>query len=114
MPERILIVEDEQKLAELLRDYLKQEGFEVDMLHRGDEVEDWVRTHAGTVARRVFNHELPVPSLAPAAFAYDSVRRYIGPNTPRPRADGWASRAARTGSVALSAAILSVLAWIRR
>jgi len=46
MPERILIVEDEQKLAELLRDYLKQEGFEVDMLHRGDEVEDWVRTHA--------------------------------------------------------------------
>ena len=45
MPERILIVEDEQKLAELLRDYLKQEGFEVDMLHRGDEVEDWVRTH---------------------------------------------------------------------
>ena len=45
MPERILIVEDEQKLAELLRDYLKQEGFEVDLLHRGDEVEDWVRTH---------------------------------------------------------------------
>jgi two-component system response regulator BaeR len=46
MPERILIVEDEQKLAELLRDYLAQEGFEVDMLHRGDEVEGWVRTHA--------------------------------------------------------------------
>ena len=45
MPERILIVEDEQKLAELLRDYLKQEGFEVDMLHRGDEVEDRVRAH---------------------------------------------------------------------
>ena len=45
MAERILIVEDEHKLAELLRDYLRQEGFEVDMLHRGDEVEDWVRTH---------------------------------------------------------------------
>ena len=45
MAERILIVEDEQKLAELLRDYLKQEGYEVDMLHRGDAVEDWVRTH---------------------------------------------------------------------
>ncbi len=45
MPERLLIVEDEQKLAELLRDYLRQEGFEVDMLHRGDEVEEWVRTH---------------------------------------------------------------------
>src|SRR5262245_43866005 len=45
MAERILIVEAEHKLAELLRDYLRQEGFEVDMLHRGDEVEDWVRTH---------------------------------------------------------------------
>jgi two-component system, OmpR family, response regulator BaeR len=41
--ERILIVEDEQKLAGLLRDYLLQEGFAVDVLHRGDEVEAWVR-----------------------------------------------------------------------
>jgi two-component system, OmpR family, response regulator BaeR len=45
MPERILIVEDEPKLAGLLRDYLRQEGFEVDVLHRGDEVEAWVRNH---------------------------------------------------------------------
>ena len=43
MADRILIVEDEEKLAGLLRDYLKQEGFEVAMLHRGDEVEAWVR-----------------------------------------------------------------------
>ena len=45
MAERLLIVEDEVKLAGLLRDYLVQEGFDVSMLHRGDEVEDWVRTH---------------------------------------------------------------------
>lgn len=45
MPERILIVEDEPKLAGLMRDYLRQEGFEVDVLHRGDEVEQWVRSH---------------------------------------------------------------------
>ena len=45
MADRILIVEDENKLAALLRDYLTQEGFEVSMLHRGDEVEEWVRTH---------------------------------------------------------------------
>ena len=45
MNERILIVEDEEKLAGLLRDYLAQEGFEVSMLHRGDQVEDWVRSH---------------------------------------------------------------------
>ena len=45
MPDRILIVEDEEKLAALLRDYLAQEGFEVTMLHRGDEVEPWVSAH---------------------------------------------------------------------
>jgi two-component system response regulator BaeR len=43
MTERILIVEDEQKLAKLLGDYLVQEGFEVALLHRGDEVEGWMR-----------------------------------------------------------------------
>jgi len=43
--ERVLIVEDETKLAALLRDYLAQEGYEVTMLHRGDEVEPWVRGH---------------------------------------------------------------------
>jgi two-component system response regulator BaeR len=40
-----LIVEDEVKLAGLLRDYLAQEGFEVTVLHRGDEVEPWVGAH---------------------------------------------------------------------
>ena len=45
MPDRILIVEDETKLAALLRDYLLQEGFEVSMLHRGDEVEPWMAEH---------------------------------------------------------------------
>ena len=42
MPDRILIVEDESKLAALLRDYLVQDGFEVGVLHRGDEVEPWM------------------------------------------------------------------------
>ena len=45
MADRILVVEDEEKLAGLLRDYRVQEGFEVAMLHRGDQVEEWVRTH---------------------------------------------------------------------
>jgi two-component system response regulator BaeR len=45
MSERILIVEDEEKLASLLRDYLAQEGFEVSVLHRGDAVEPWLREH---------------------------------------------------------------------
>ncbi|HET7597780.1 MAG TPA: response regulator [Burkholderiales bacterium] len=45
MAERLLVVEDEVKLAGLLRDYLAQEGYEVAMLHRGDEVEPWVAAH---------------------------------------------------------------------
>ena len=45
MPDRVLIVEDETKLAELLRDYLMREGFEPAVLHRGDEVEPWVAAH---------------------------------------------------------------------
>ena len=45
MADRILVVEDEPKLAGLLRDYLAQEGYEVAVLDRGDEVEPWVRAH---------------------------------------------------------------------
>ncbi|MFE8072248.1 response regulator [Marinobacteraceae bacterium S3BR75-40.1] len=41
----ILIVEDEEKLATLLRDYLQQSGHDVVMLHRGDEVVPWLQQH---------------------------------------------------------------------
>jgi two-component system response regulator BaeR len=41
--EKILIVEDELKLASLLADYLKASGFEVFTLSDGMEVESWVR-----------------------------------------------------------------------
>jgi len=43
--EKVLIVEDEEKLAGLLHDYLAQDGFEVSVLYRGDQVESWVSTH---------------------------------------------------------------------
>jgi two-component system response regulator BaeR len=42
---KILIVEDERKIAELLRDYLVQDGFAVTSLNRGDEAEAEVRAH---------------------------------------------------------------------
>jgi len=45
MADRVLIVEDEVKLAGLMRDYLVREGFEVSLLHRGDEVEGWMRAN---------------------------------------------------------------------
>ncbi len=44
-PARILIVEDEDKIAEVLRDYLRQQGYDTHRLARGDEVEPWVREH---------------------------------------------------------------------
>ena len=45
MADRVLIVEDEQKIAGLLRDYLAQEGYEAHVLGRGDEVEPWMRAN---------------------------------------------------------------------
>jgi two-component system response regulator BaeR len=42
---RLLIVEDEDKIADVLRDYLRQHGYATERLARGDEVADWVRTH---------------------------------------------------------------------
>jgi two-component system response regulator BaeR len=45
MTEQILIVEDEQKLAELLRDYLLQAGYEPFILSEGTAVVEWVREH---------------------------------------------------------------------
>lgn len=41
--EHVLIVEDEKKIAELLRDYLLNAGFNVSCLSRGDEAVEQVR-----------------------------------------------------------------------
>lgn len=41
--DHILIVEDEKKLADLLRDYLHNAGYKVSCLSRGDQVEQWVK-----------------------------------------------------------------------
>jgi len=41
----ILIVEDEEKLAALLADYLKQSGFDSEWLADGQAVVQWVRMH---------------------------------------------------------------------
>lgn len=57
MSERILIVEDEHKIAALLRDYFVHAGFEVDVLHRGDEVEDALRRRPAALV--VLDLQLP-------------------------------------------------------
>ena len=42
---RVLVVEDEVKIAQLLREYLEKAGFAVDALARGDQAVEWVRRH---------------------------------------------------------------------
>lgn len=42
---QILVVEDEQRVADLLRDYLQQDGFQVHCLYTGGGVVEWVREH---------------------------------------------------------------------
>lgn len=43
---RVLIVEDDIGIAELLRDYLNAAGYETHMLHEGTGVVPWVKAHA--------------------------------------------------------------------
>jgi two-component system response regulator BaeR len=45
MSGKILIVEDEKKLAALLSDYLKQSGFETFCLDNGSDAVPWIREH---------------------------------------------------------------------
>lgn len=42
----VLIVEDEVKLANVLRDYLLQANYQVDCLHHGTGVVEWVKQYA--------------------------------------------------------------------
>jgi two-component system, OmpR family, response regulator BaeR len=45
MATRVLIVEDEPKIAALLRDYFVQSGYKADVIARGDEAESFVARH---------------------------------------------------------------------
>ena len=47
---KILIVEDEPKIAKLLSDYLIQSGFECEWLSRGDEVMPWLEKNEASLA----------------------------------------------------------------
>lgn len=45
MTDRILIVEDEQRLAALHRDYLRQAGYATEWLASGETVVEWIRAN---------------------------------------------------------------------
>jgi len=46
MTQHILIVEDEESLAQVLSEYIGQSGFTVSMIHNGDDVIDWVKENS--------------------------------------------------------------------
>lgn len=45
MKELILIVEDEQRIAQLVSDYLSASGYDTHQIHHGDEVLTWLTEH---------------------------------------------------------------------
>jgi DNA-binding response OmpR family regulator len=45
MPNRILIIDDDVELCELLRDYLAAEGFAVEAVHDGESGAERVKGH---------------------------------------------------------------------
>lgn len=49
MSQHVLIVEDETKIASLLKDYLAQSGFETAVIHDGSKVEDWLENNSTSI-----------------------------------------------------------------
>ncbi|HZP11656.1 MAG TPA: response regulator [Nevskiaceae bacterium] len=92
MSDSILIVDDEVKIAELLRDYFVHAGMRADVLHRGDDVEAFVLRKRPDlvvldlqlpgkdgleVCRALRAHE-PSPAILMLTARVDEVDRLIG------------------------------------
>lgn len=44
--QQVLVVEDEEKLAQVLKEYLQQSGYDAHCLHHGDEVMPWLENNS--------------------------------------------------------------------
>lgn len=83
--EKILVVDDEKEIAELIRDYLRAEGFEVFLAHDGEEAVNCFREHKpqlvvldimlpkmdGTEVCRIIRDESNIPILMVSAKKSD-------------------------------------------
>lgn len=83
--EKILVVDDEKEIAELIRDYLRAEGFEVFLAHDGEEAINCFREHNpqlvvldimlpkmdGTEVCRIIREESNIPILMVSAKKSD-------------------------------------------
>lgn len=63
MNDNVLIVEDETKIADLLRDYLSSSGFTPHCLERGDQVIDWLEARAPETLPAMVLLDLMLPGL---------------------------------------------------
>ena len=59
MANKIFIVEDEPKLAQLLVDYLKQSGFETEVIADGLDAFNWLQQHHASVDLMILDLMLP-------------------------------------------------------
>lgn len=59
MADKILIVEDEPKLAQLLVDYLQQSGFETEVIHDGQQALNVLQKHHDTIDFIILDLMLP-------------------------------------------------------
>ncbi len=59
MADKILIIEDEPKLAQLLVDYLQQSGFETHVIGDGQEALDWINQHHQSIDLIILDLMLP-------------------------------------------------------
>ena len=62
MANKILIVEDEPKLAQLLVDYLKQSGFDTEVIADGLEAFTWLQENHSSVDLMILDLMLEVIS----------------------------------------------------
>ncbi len=92
MSSHVLVVEDEPKIAALLRDYFTQAGFRVDTLSRGDEAEAFVTRHKpelvildlqlpgkdGLEVCRALRAKGPTPAIIMLTARVEEVDRLVG------------------------------------
>lgn len=91
MKQRILIVEDEEKIASVLADYLQQNQFDTHAIHHGDEVLPWLSNNTadlilldimlpgtdGLTLFREFSKTVTIPTIFITARV-DEIDRLIG------------------------------------
>jgi two-component system, OmpR family, response regulator BaeR len=71
----VLIIEDEIKIAEILRDYCLKAGYTVEVIHDGDEALTWLEKHQA----RILLLDLMLPGTDGFSICQSYVANRISP-----------------------------------